>query len=745
MWSEAPGWSATARWHWTHKRPSFSAAVETVGGSGDQGKGTMLPIIKRGFTILVLLVASASVMAASSLEGLDFRQGSGGELEVDLQFAGPVPEVRGYRLDDPARLTIDLMETANRLDQRRYALGIGGVQQVTALEAGSRTRLVFDLEGPLPYNTREQGNRLRLAIGGGASDTGVAQAAQVAPRSAPAPAEPTPSRSVAAGPSVENIDFRLGEGGAGRLVVTFDRAGVDARVRESGRNRITADLRGVDLPASLDQVYDVSDFGTPLRRVTPRPSRDGVTLDIEGAGEYAMVSTQSGRQLTIEAQPVTQQEREQRVREQFPYTGERITLNFQDIEVRSVLAIIADFTGLNLVASDSVQGRVTLNLEDVPWDQALDLVLKSHGLASRQEGNVIVVAPAGELAQREQLESQSREQMETLAPLVTEYVEVRYARASDLAALLRGGEGFGLLTERGRVAVDQRTNMLLIQDTADQIDEILRTLDRLDVAVRQVQIEARIVIASDSATRELGVNWGVSGNRPEGRRGFNVRGAASGNSPQQAFFDPVADELVYRPRGGLAVDLGGDGRNNLTSFAFGYLSGDVLLDLELRALESEGRSYTISQPRVITANQRPAVIKQGQERAYREAAASGAASVDFKEAVLSLEVTPQITPDNRIIMDVAITNDTFGEFNPGEEPPINKNEIQTQVLVDNGETVVLGGILQTEELRNFVKTPFLGDLPVLGHLFRYTQETNEKVELLVFITPRILDDGVALR
>src|SRR5690554_1178570 len=733
MWSEAPGWSATARWHWTHKRPSFSAAVETVGGSGDQGKGTMLPIIKRGFTILVLLVASASVMAASSLEGLDFRQGSGGELEVDLQFAGPVPEVRGYRLDDPARLTIDLMETANRLDQRRYALGIGGVQQVTALEAGSRTRLVFDLEGPLPYNTREQGNRLRLAIGGGAADTGVAEAAQ------PAQAAPAPSRSVAAGPSVQDIDFRLGEGGAGRLVVTFDRAGVDARVRESGRSRITAELRGVALPAELDQVYDVTDFGTPLRRITPRAGREGITLDIEGSGDYAMVSTQSGRQLTIEAQPVTQQEREQRVREQFPYTGERITLNFQDIEVRSVLAIIADFTGLNLVASDSVQGRVTLNLEDVPWDQALDLVLKSHGLASRQEGNVIVVAPAGELAQREQLEIQSREQMETLAPLVTEYVEVRYARASDLAALLRGGEGFGLLTERGRVAVDQRTNMMLIQDTADQIDEILRTLDRLDVAVRQVQIEARIVIASDSATRELGVNWGISGrNRFDNgvaRTGFHLGGETSGTFGASR----------GTPRtGGLAVDFGPGG--GATTFGIGYLSGDILLDLELRALESEGRGYTISQPRVITANQRPAVIKQGQERAYREAAASGAASVDFKEAVLSLEVTPQITPDNRIIMDVAITNDTFGEAEfAGEEPPINKSEIQTQVLVDNGETVVLGGILQTEELSNLAKTPFLGDLPVLGHLFRYTQQSNEKVELLVFITPRILDDGVALR
>src|SRR5690554_4400827 len=481
----------------------FGAVVDRAVGVRGVRNRMVRSIMKRGLAILVLLSVSVGAMAASSLEGLDFWQGGGGELEVELSFTGPVPEVRGYRLDDPARLTIDLMETANRLDQRRYALGIGGVQQVTALEAGSRTRLVFDLEGPLPYSTREQGSRLPVAIGGGASDTGVAQASTPAATAS----EPTPSRSVAAGPSVQDIDFRLGEGGAGRLVVTFDRAGVDARVRESGRNRITADLRGVELPATLDQVYDVTDFGTPLRRITPRAGREGITLDIEGSGDYAMVSTQSGRQLTIEAQPVTQQEREQRVREQFPYTGERITLNFQDIEVRSVLAIIADFTGLNLVASDSVQGRVTLNLEDVPWDQALDLVLKSHGLASRQEGNVIVVAPAGELAQREQLEIQSREQMETLAPLVTEYVEVRYARASDLAELLRGQDGFGLLTERGRVAVDRRTNMLLIQDTADQIDAILRTLDRLDVAVRQVQIEARIVIASDTATRELGVNW----------------------------------------------------------------------------------------------------------------------------------------------------------------------------------------------------------------------------------------------
>ncbi|WFM70815.1 type IV pilus secretin PilQ [Halomonas sp. CKK8] len=688
----------------------------------------MQPMI-RGLAIVALLAVSTAATAASTLTDLAFRQGSDGALEVDLDFRGPVPEVRGYRLDDPARLTIDLMETDSALERRREELGIGGVERVTALEAGSRTRLVFELEGPLPYDTRQQGDRLQLSIGGGAGQPSAATTASTTTSSTTtAPASPSRNTTSAYDePSIQDIDFRRGDGGAGRLVVTFDRTGVDARVRESGRNRIVAELRGVELPASLDQVYDVSDFGTPLERVTPRVGRDGVTLDIEGSGSFAMVSTQSGRQLTIEAQPVTREVREERTREQFPYTGERITLNFQDIEVRSVLAIIADFTGLNLVASDSVTGRVTLNLQDVPWDQALDLVLKSHGLASRQEGNVIVVAPASELAQREQIELQAREQLETLAPLESEYVQIKYAKAEDMARLLRGEEGFGLLSERGRVAVDARTNTLLIQDTAESIDSILATFETLDVSVRQVQIEARIVIARDSATRELGVNWGLSSPDRIGDSRFDVDGAATGNAPN----------------GGLTVDMGSSGVAN-TAFSFGYLSGDILLDLELRALESEGKSQTISQPRVITANQKKAVIKQGTEIPYQEASSSGATNVEFKEAVLALEVTPQITPDNRIIMDLVINNDTVGELFNGV-PSIDTNSIETQVLVDNGETVVLGGILTTDEVRSLFKTPFLGDVPVLGNLFRYTENTNDKVELLVFITPRILDDNLAIR
>ncbi|QJQ95076.1 MULTISPECIES: type IV pilus secretin PilQ [Halomonadaceae] len=683
-------------------------------------------IISRTAIIVSLALAALPVWAASALTELEFRQGASGELDVEMRFSGGVPEVRGYRLDDPPRLAIDLMETTSQIERRRQELNLAGVESVTTLEAGSRTRLVFALDGPLPYNTSQQGDLLRLSIGNASTAAaGTSPPAQTA-------VEAAPVAPVSRQPSIEEIDFRRGGEGGGRLIVTFDRAGIDARVRESG-NRIIAELRGVTLPDDLDQVLDVSDFGTPLVRVTPQTGRDGVTLTLEGTSDFAMLSTQSGRELVIEAQPVSPVERETRERQRFPYTGERITLNFQDIEVRSVLSIIGEFTGLNLVASDSVSGSVTLNLQEVPWDQALDLVLKSQGLASRQEGNVIVVAPASELANLERQEIEARSQMETLAPLITEFLQVRYARAADLAALLRGDGGFGLLTERGRVSVDVRTNTLLIQDTADQLQQILRSLEQLDVAVRQVQIEARIVIARDSATRELGVSWGA-----QSTRGFQLAedGTYVGRN--------INPGSLNRAMGGLAVDMG-NATNPLSTFSFGYLSGDVLLDLELRALESEGKSQTISQPRVITANQRTAIIKQGTEIPYQEATSSGATSTEFKEAVLSLEVTPQITPDNRIIMDLVINNDTVANQTYDGAPAIDTNQIETQVLVNNGETVVLGGILTTEQIRSLFKTPFFGDLPLIGNLFRYTQDSSEKVELLVFITPRILEDGLALR
>lgn len=667
--------------------------------------------------IAALAAAVVPSMAdASVLTDIEVHNADNGEVGIDLRFSGGVPELSSYRLDAPPRVALDLANTQNGLTSRHLEINRSGIEHITALEGNGRTRLVVSLDESKAYTPSVMGDRLRITFGSTASGT-----------------PPTlPALEVDEGPQIEDIDFRRGQDGAGRLVVTFDREGIEADVREEGSEQVVVALRDVAIPDSLNQVYDVTDFATPITRITPRAGQRDTQLVLNTQGAYAMISSQSGRTLTVEVQPVRDQpQRSQGADESF--SGERLSLNFQDIEVRSVLATLAEFTGLNLVASDSVTGRVTLNLNDVPWDQALTLILQSQGLSSREQGNVIVVAPASELADLERQELEARNQRETLSPLVTEFIEIKYSRAEDLAQLLRGGDGFGLLTERGRVSIDNRTNTLLVQDTADQVRDILRTIDRLDVAVRQVQIEARIVIARDTASRELGINWGMSSTR-----GFQDGG--DGNFVRR----DINPGGINRAQGGLSVDLGaatGPG----TGFSFGYLSGDILLDLELRALESEGKSQTISQPRIITANQRTARISQGEERAFQSVDGNNNPDTEFKQAELSLEVTPQITPDNRIIMDLVIKNDSFRESEFGGEPPIDTNQIETQVLVDNGQTVVLGGILTTEELRQIAKTPLLGDIPLLGRLFRYTEESNEKVELLVFITPRLLDDGLTVR
>ncbi|MEH6642550.1 type IV pilus secretin PilQ [Vreelandella glaciei] len=707
-------------------------------------------------TLLMAMVALLSLLpslaVASVLTDIDVQPADNGGANVDLSFSGGVPELRSYRLESPPRVTFDLAGTQSGLATRRLSINSHGVEQITALEGNGRTRLVVNLSEPQAFTTSVQEGRLRITFASGATP---APTASFNPSPAPSASVSSAGLETDEGPQIENIDFRRGADGAGRLLVSFDREGVEANVREGAPDQVLVDLRDVAIPDSLNQVYDVTDFATPITRITPRANQGDTQLAIATQGAYAMISSQSGRTLTVEVQPASQ-ESQPASQESQPsqatgerFNGERLSLNFQDIEVRSVLATLAEFTGLNLVASDSVTGRVTLNLNDVPWDQALALILQSQGLSSREQGNVIVVAPAAELAALEQQELEARQQRETLSPLVTEFVEVKYARAEDLAQLLRGEEGFGLLTDRGRVTTDQRTNTLLVQDTREQLEQIMSMLDRLDVAVRQVQIEARIVIARDSASRELGVNWGMSSTRSG--NGFQAGGQSTGRSLSQGGMryssgTPLPnveyEEDVYQS-GGLAVDLGSV--NPMTSLSFGYLSGDILLDLELRALESEGKSQTISQPRVITANQRMATISQGEERAYQSVDNDGGINTEFKEALLKLEVTPQITPDDRIVMDLVISNDSFAAPDGSGELPINTNTIETQVLVDNGQTVVLGGILTTEELRQIAKTPLLGDIPFLGRLFRYTEESNEKVELLVFITPRLLDDGLTVR
>ncbi|GAB3353175.1 type IV pilus secretin PilQ [Chromohalobacter beijerinckii] len=660
-----------------------------------------------GGLCLVGLVVCAQGQAAT-LTSLEFAQRGDGGIDALLAFDGPAPEPHSYRSESPAQIIVDLPGTQNQLEQRRFGIDRDGVREVSVAETGERTRLVFGLDEPLPYSTQRQGESLRVRLGGDAAERATALT------------------------RIRDLDFRRGDNGGGRLVVTLDHGGVTPETDTEG-DTLKVTLPGVRLPGDMDRILDVSDFDTPVSRIVPQSDDDGVTLTLDNREAFQHLVTQRGDQLIVEVQPRDDDTRALEGDTQ-EYDGEPVSLNFQNIQVREVLSVLSDFSGVNIVASDSVQGSVTLNLTQVPWDQALDLILKSHGLASRREGDVIVVAPADELAQMERQTLENRAQSQQLAPLKTEYVQVRYAKATDLATMLRGSEGFGLLSERGRVTVDERTNTLLVRDTPEQLAGIRGMLDKLDVPVRQVQIEARIVIARDTASQELGVNWGVS--QSQGVT-FDEDGVGSvvDRNPSGA----------NRGSAGLSVDLG-DSDGSGSAFSFGYLSGDVLLDLELRALESEGKSQTISQPKIITANQKKAVIKQGQEIPYQESTSSGATNVEFKEAVLSLEATPQITPDGSIVMDLLINNDTVSDMSFGDgAPAIDTNSIETQVLVNDGETVVLGGILTSEQLRNLYKTPLLGDLPFIGSLFRYTQESNEKVELLIFITPKIIGDEQANR
>ncbi|NWO57187.1 type IV pilus secretin PilQ [Chromohalobacter salexigens] len=657
-----------------------------------------------GWLWLVGVIVCAQGQAAT-LTSLDIAQREDGGIDAMLGFDGPAPEAHSYRGDAPAQVIVDLPDTASGLEQRTVEVGQGGLRDISVVDAAERTRLVFGLTSPQAYSVQRQGDRLRVRLGSEATPDGVT--------------------------SIRDLDFRRGDAGGGRLVVTLDAPGVSPETSVDG-NTLTLTLPGTRLPDALDRILDVSDFATPVSHIVPNRQDDAVTLTLENREPFQHLVTQRGDRLIVDVQPRNEQTSD--ARDASPtYTGEPISLNFQNIQVREVLSVLSDFSGLNIVASDSVQGSVTLNLQQVPWDQALALILQSHGLASRRNGDVIVVAPVDELAQMERQTLENRAQSEQLAPLVTDYVQVRYAKATDLAAMLRGSEGFGLLSERGRVTVDERTNTLLVRDTREQLASIRGMLERLDVPVRQVQIEARIVIARDTASRELGVNWGISQ-----RQGVTFDDDGVGSVVDR---NPSG---ANRGSAGLSVDLG-DSDGSGSTFSFGYLSGDVLLDLELRALESEGKSQTISQPKVITANQKTAVIKQGQEIPYQESTSSGATNVEFKEAVLSLEATPQITPDGSIVMDLLINNDTVADNSYDGAPAIDTNSIETQVLVDDGATVVLGGILTSEQLRNLYKTPFLGDLPLIGSLFRYTQESNEKVELLIFITPTIIGDGQANR
>lgn len=679
----------------------------------------------RLFALGVLLFAlGASNQAwARALTDIDYSGLSGNKIQLTLTLDEPIEEPNTFAIKDPARIAIDLPATDNRLQQRSMDVGIGAVDGVTALSADGRTRVVVRLTQLVPYDIQVSDNTIRLMI----DAPGSVETADETPR---------PSEAGSSEYAIDNIDFRRTEDGVGRIILDLSSPSAPVNIREEG-GKIIADFLNTSLPAKLERRLDVTDFATPVKTIDLRRYGQNARMVVTPTATYDQIAYQSGSQFTVELKPVTPEEQEARRAAEGRYSGERLSLNFQDIEVRAVLQLIADFTELNMVVSDTVGGNITLRLQDVPWDQALDIILKTRGLDVRKQGNVMLVAPAAEIAAREQQEMENQRQVQELAPLHSEFIQVNYAKAADLSNLIKSDQA-SLLSSRGNVKIDPRTNTLIVQDTADNLNQIRNLIQRLDIAVRQVLIESRVVIATDDFSRELGVRFGAAGSKTRGRTDFIVGGSNEGQTWPGLNFTPVQGGASP----GMIVDLPTGNPSGALSLAVGRM-GSYLLQLELSAMESEGKGSIISSPRIITANQKAASIEQGVEIPYQEAASSGATSTSFKKAVLGLTVTPQITPDDRVLLDLEVTKDSRGE-ETNNGPAINTQAVTTQVLVDNGETVVLGGIYEQTSTSGVQRVPFFGELPLIGLLFQNRIKVDDRSELLIFVTPKILKESLSL-
>jgi type IV pilus assembly protein PilQ len=703
------------------------------------GKGLL-----KAWAMTLALVPVTALMADTSLTGIKHVEAPDGGVSIHLKTSGDVPKVSVFGTESPARIVMDLAETDNQAGQDPVYVGMGGVQQYSAIGAGGRTRLVVDLSAASGYEYNAEPGQVVLTIAGG----GAPAAASVAPASN-------------TGFQVTGVDFRRGEEGQARVIVSLDRAGAGISVDE-GTDSLTLNIFDANLPDTLDQRLDVMDFATPVQFIDSYGVKSGVQVQLATRGLYEHLAYESGNDVVIEVSQLTQvaqavEEMEVKFFEDKTYEGTKVTFNFQDIPVRSVLQLIADVSDLNIVVADSVGGNLTLRLTNVPWDQALDIVMDARNLDMRRNGNVLWIGPTAEIAAREQQLLQAQMDRRILEPLQTVLIPVSYAGAADLAELIQNATNsvdseYGLLSERGSVTVDERTNTLLVTDTPDHIVEIQELVTELDYAVRQVQIESRIVIASSEFAHELGVRFGVT----YLHAGSNVGVIAADGSATDIVNPRIlndGDDIgsllrevpAYPNR--YQVNLPAPS-NTASTLGMSFLSGDLLLDLELSALEAEGEGEVISTPRVVTANQAEAFIQQGVEIPYEEATSSGATNVSFKEAVLELKVTPLITPDNRVQMDLAIKQDTVGEIfqtaRGGSVPSIDTREIETKVLVANGDTVVLGGIFQDENASKEEKVPYLGDIPGLGVLFRRRANESKKRELLIFVTPSIVEDRPVL-
>ena len=781
-------------------------SARTVGCECRHGRG------KRSWLVSTLLLVLAVPVSAADLQDVQFSALPGNQVQVQLTLSGPIAQPQTFATESPARIAMDLPGVNSRLASKSVPIGLGPVHSLVAVEASDRTRVVLNLTDPVPYEVSTSGNQVTIKIAArGRAAPAAAQTVRTgatvdqasARTDTPAWSQPPRSRqSAGAGPAVRDIDFRRGSTGEGRIVIRLPSPDTRVAVREQA-SRVYVDLYQTSLPQRLYRRLDVVDFATPVTMVESRPNGSNVEIEVQTQGDFDYMAYQTDELFTLDFRALTAAEKEEIARQKVVYDGERLSLNFQDIEVRAVLQVLADFTDLNLVASDSVGGNITLRLKNVPWDQALDIILKTKGLAMRQNGNVLMVAPAQELAAQEQLEMESMQKIEELAPLRTEFIQVNYAKAADIAAVLSGAgraassgsaspgarqtgsatrrdqvgasglaqaaaavgvSDRGILSPRGSLSFDERTNTLIVQDTLTALEEVRRVVNLLDVAVRQVMIESRVVIASNSFARDLGVRFGVSGSMGKigdnevliggGQNGYLAVGdydsgpfglnASTGTSYNSTLTDDAGNATLITNLPATTIQ---DAASGSIDFLIGKV-GSYLIQLELSAMQREGRGEIISSPRVITSDKNKATIKVGTEIPYQQQTGgnSSATSIAFKEAVLQLDVTPQITPDDRIIMDLEVNKDNPDwSRSVAGTPPIDTRSVKTNVLVDNGETVVLGGVFEREKNFSKEQVPWLGDVPVLGRLFKQEARQDSNTELLIFVTPKILKSDLVER
>ena len=704
--------------------------------------------LKMLFFCLLWVALATPAQAELALERVESSRRGADQLEIALTLSGPAPQPGVFTTRTPSRIALDLPQVTNRTARRSHPVGIGLTQAVQVVEAGGRTRVVIELTDLPQYQLRVDGNRILVTL-----DNRVMPGAMAA-----LPPSPQGDATVSStAPGIQSLDFRRGEQGEGRIMIQLNDPKTAMDMTQRGEDTLVT-LSRARLPESLRQRLDVKDFATPVHTIEARQVGNDAVLTIRAAQDAEAMAYQTDGLLTVAFRTPARRDQPGSAIGRFG-GGQPVSLNFQNVETRALLQILADVSGKNMVLSDSISGTMALRLQNVPWDQALEIIMQSRGLALREIGDTLMVAPATEIAA---FQDQQRK-TEQAAPMRSEFIQINYAKAKDLAALLKS-EGRNLLSPQGQVSVDERTNTLLVMETGSRLAEIRALVAKLDVAVTQVLIEARIVVASDDFSRDLGARFGFTGiDSFDKQRGLNVMSGTLGGTDTSVAgsLDSRIDNGTVFPteiptgEGGfpqrLNVNLPALPAGGLpASIALAILGEDFLVDLELSALQAEGKGEILSNPRVLTANQKTASIRQGVEIPYQQSAggSSGGTSIAFKEAVLSLEVTPQITPDNRVIMDLKVTRDNVGQLVPtgsgGFVPSIDKRELNTQVLVSNGETIVLGGVYEQESSDTVNKVPLLGDIPLLGALFRQNSKSSTKRELLIFITPKIVQEGLAL-